>query len=117
MFWSVAFALFSLVPVIGTSLIWGPWVAYFLLSGSYFKGFALVIAAVLFIGMIDNVLRPMLIEGQVKMHTLLVFFSIMGGIAYAGIFGMIFGPILVSLFLTLLELYKIEFREDLKRYK
>ena len=45
-FWSVAFALFSLVPVIGTSLIWGPWVAYFLLSGSYFKGFALVIAAV-----------------------------------------------------------------------
>lgn len=116
-FWSVAFALFSLVPVIGTSLIWGPWAAYFLLSGSYYKGIGLVIAAVIFIGMIDNVLRPILIEGQVKMHTLLVFFSIMGGIAYAGIVGMIFGPILVSLFLTLLELYKLEFREDLKKYK
>ncbi len=116
-FWSVAFALFSLVPVIGTSLIWGPWAAYFLLSGSYFKGIALILAALLFIGMIDNILRPLLIEGQVKMHTLLVFFSIMGGIAYAGIVGMIFGPILVSLFLTLLELYKIEFREDLKKYK
>ena len=116
-FWSVAFALFSLVPVIGTSLIWGPWAAYFLLSGSYYKGIGLVIAAVVFIGMIDNVLRPILIEGQVKMHTLLVFFSIMGGIAYAGIVGMIFGPILISLFLTLLELYKLEFREDLKKYK
>ena len=116
-FWSVAFALFSLVPVIGTTLIWAPWTAYFLLSGSYVKGIALLIAAILFIGMIDNVLRPLLIEGQVKMHTLLIFFSIMGGIAYAGIVGMIFGPILVSLFLTLLELYKIEFREDLKKYK
>ena len=116
-FWSVAFALFSLVPVIGTSIIWVPWAAYFLLSGSYIKGIALIIAAVLFIGMIDNLLRPLLIEGQVKMHTLLVFFSIMGGIAYAGIVGMIFGPILVSLLLTMLELYKIEFGEDLKQYK
>jgi len=116
-FWSVAFALFSLVPVIGTSIIWVPWAAYFLLSGSYFKGIALVVAAVLFIGMIDNVLRPLLIEGKAKMHTLLVFFSIMGGISYAGIVGMIFGPILVSLFLTLLELYKLEFREDLQKYK
>ena len=116
-FWSFAFALFSLVPVIGTSIIWAPWAAYFLLSGSYIKGIALIIAAMIFIGMIDNVLRPLLIEGQVKMHTLLVFFSIMGGIAYAGIVGMIFGPILVSLFLTLLELYKIEFGEDLKKCK
>ncbi len=88
-----------------------------MLSGSYIKGIALIIAAMIFIGMIDNVLRPLLIEGQVKMHTLLVFFSIMGGIAYAGIVGMIFGPILVSLFLTLLELYKIEFGEDLKKCK
>lgn len=116
-FWSVAFALFSLVPVVGTSLIWVPWTAYFFLSGSWIKGLVLLAAAMLFIGMIDNILRPILIEGRAKMHTLLVFFSIMGGIAYAGIVGMIFGPILISLFLTMLELYKIEFREDLKALK
>lgn len=116
-FWAVAFALFSLVPVVGTSLIWVPWTAYFLLSGSYIKGIALLIAAIIFIGTIDNILRPLLIEGRVKMHTLLVFFSIMGGIAYAGMAGMIFGPILISLFLTLLELYKVEFKEDLQKFK
>jgi len=116
-FWSVAYALFSLVPVVGTGLIWVPWTAYFLLSGSYIKGIALIIAAAFFIGAIDNILRPLLIEGRVKMHTLLVFFSIMGGIAYAGMVGMIFGPILISLFLTLLELYKVEFKEDLQKFK
>ncbi len=116
-FWSVAFAISSLIPVVGTSLISVPWAVYFILSGSYVKGIALLAAAIVIIGMIDNILRPLLIEGKAKMHTLLVFFSIMGGIAYAGIVGMIFGPILLSLFLTLLELYKVEFKEDLKKIK
>jgi predicted PurR-regulated permease PerM len=65
--------------------------------------------------MIDNVLRPMFIEGQAGMHTLLVFFSIMGGIAYMGMIGMIFGPIVVSLGLTFIELYKMEFQEELSK--
>jgi predicted PurR-regulated permease PerM len=65
------------------------------------------------VAFIDNVLRPLLIEGKVKMHTLLVFMSLLGGINYFGIEGVIFGPIIVALGLTLLELYKMEFSQEL----
>lgn len=112
-FWSSMIALFSLVPVVGSALIWGPWAIYFFLTGSVVKGIVLIALAVLFIGMVDNLVRPLFIQGQAGMHTLLVFFSIMGGIAYFGMIGMIFGPIIVSLGLTFLELYRIEFKEEL----
>lgn len=113
LFWSTLMALFSLVPVVGTSIIWVPWAIYFLFTGSFVKAIVLVLLAVFFVGMIDNILRPLFIEGKAGMHTLLVFFSIMGGIAYFGMIGMIFGPIIVSLGLTFLELYKLEFRQEL----
>ncbi len=113
--WGTMMAIFSLVPVIGTAIIWVPWTIFLLASGSHIRALILVLAALLFVGMIDNVLRPMLIEGQAKMHTLLVFFSIMGGISYFGIIGMIIGPIVVALGLTFMELYKVEFREELEK--
>ncbi len=111
--WGSLMALFSLVPVVGTAIVWAPWTVFLISTGHVVKAVILVAAAVLFVGMIDNVLRPMLIEGKVKMHTMLVFFSIMGGISYFGIVGMILGPIVVALGLTFLELYKIEFRSEL----
>lgn len=113
--WGTLTAIFSLVPVIGTALIWVPWAIYFVASGSPIRALLLVLAAILFVGMIDNILRPILIEGQAKMHTLLVFFAIMGGISYFGITGMIMGPIIVALGLTFLELYKVEFRHELEK--
>ena len=113
LFWSFATALFSLVPVIGTALVWAPWAAYFFLTGSSVKGFLLVILSVVLVGTIDNVVRPLYIEGKAKMHTLVVFFAIMGGIGYFGILGMIFGPIVVAIGLTFVELYKMEFNQEL----
>ena len=115
LFWAFVTAVLSLVPVVGTALVWVPWAIYFFTTGSVVRGVVLVIAAVLFVGMIDNVIRPLLIEGKAKMHTLVVFFSIMGGIAYFGMLGMIFGPILVAIGLTFVELYKLEFRQELAK--
>jgi predicted PurR-regulated permease PerM len=111
--WGSLMALFSLVPLVGTAIVWVPWVVFLFASGSFAKAIILTIAAIFFVGMIDNIVRPLLIEGKVKMHTLLIFLSIMGGIAYFGMVGMIFGPILVALGLTFLELYKLEFRREL----
>ncbi len=113
--WGSLMALFSLVPLVGTAIVWVPWTVYLVSVGSVGRAVALVLAALLFVGMIDNVLRPLLIEGKVKMHTMLIFFSIMGGIGYFGIIGMIFGPIVVALGLTFLELYKIEFKQELAK--
>ena len=113
--WGTLTALFSLVPVFGTALVWFPWAVYFFLTGAWLRGAVLVVLAVLFVGMIDNVLRPILIEGRTKIHTLLVFFAIMGGIGYFGIVGIIFGPILLALGLTFVELYKTEFADELRK--
>lgn len=114
-FWGSMMALFSLVPVIGTALVWGPWAIYFLATGAYIRAGILIVLAAGLIGLIDNVLRPLLIEGRSGMHTLLVFFSIMGGISYFGLVGMIFGPIIVALGLTFVELFRVEFREVLNK--
>jgi len=107
--WGCLTALFSLLPVVGTGIVWGPWAIYFLLTQSTVQGIILVIGGVL-IGMMDNVIRALFIEGKSEMHTLIVFLSIMGGIGYFGLVGMIFGPIIVALGLTFLELYKREFQ-------
>lgn len=114
-FWASAMALFSLVPVVGTAVVWAPWALYLFLSGSTVKAVILVAAAVLFVGMIDNIVRPLFIEGQSGMHTLLVFFSLMGGVAYFGVSGLMFGPILVSLCLTFIELFRLEFKAELAK--
>jgi len=110
LFWGTISAFFSLVPVVGAAIIWIPWAIYFLVSGSIVKGILMVALQALVVGSLDNVLRPLLIEGRIRMHTMLVFFSIMGGIAYFGVLGMVFGPIIVALGMTLLEVYKIEVR-------
>ena len=107
--WGCLTALFSLLPVVGTGIVWGPWAIYFFLTDSPIQGIILVIGGVL-IGMMDNVIRALFIEGKSEMHTLIVFLSIMGGIGYFGLVGMIFGPIIVALGLTFLELYKREFQ-------
>lgn len=115
LFWGSLMGFFSMVPVVGTALVWVPWVIYFLAIGSYVKALVLGLVAALVVGSIDNVIRPLFIEGKARMPTLVVFFSLMGGVAYFGIVGLIFGPILVALALTFLEVYRIEFRDELQR--
>jgi predicted PurR-regulated permease PerM len=103
--WGSLTALFSLVPMVGTALIWAPWAIYLFAIGSPVKAVIFLIFQIVVVGGVDNVLRPLLIEGGVKMHTLLVFFSILGGITYFGILGMFFGPMIFAIAMTLLEFY------------
>ena len=112
LFWGCLTAFFSLVPVVGTAMVWCPWAIYLFLTQSVLQGIILV-AGGLLVGVMDNVLRAFFIEGKAKMHTLIVFLAIMGGIGYFGIVGMILGPIIVALGLTCLELYKMEFQQEI----
>ena len=113
--WGFLIALLSLVPVVGPALVWVPWALYFYSIGLTWRAIVLAVLMALFVGTIDNFLRPLLIEGKTKMHTLLVFLSIMGGIAYFGMVGMLFGPIVVAIALTFVELYKLEFQDELSK--
>src|SRR4030095_15019369 len=97
----------SLVPMVGTALIWVPWSIYLFAIGSPAKAVVFLVLQIVVVGGGDNLLRPMLIEGTVKMHTLLVFFSILGGITYFGILGMFFGPLIFAIAMTLLEFYVV----------
>ena len=103
--WGALTALFSLVPVVGTALIWVPWTIYLFATGSITRAVIFLILEVVAVGGMDNVLRPMLIEGQVKMHTLVIFFSILGGIAYFGVLGLFFGPLVFAIATAFLQFY------------
>jgi len=105
--WGTAMAIFSLVPLLGTFIIWGPASIILILNGSYIKGMALFLFGFLIIGTIDNILKPLIIGGRTKLHTLLIFFSVLGGIEFFGFIGFILGPIIAVLYLSLLEIYKI----------
>jgi predicted PurR-regulated permease PerM len=103
--WGSLTALFSLVPVVGTALIWAPWTIYLFAVGSPVKAVVFFILQVLIVGSVDNILRPLLMGGGVKMHTLVIFFSILGGIGYFGILGMFLGPLVFAIAIALLEFY------------
>ena len=94
-------ALFALVPVVGTAIIWGPGVIWLLSQGEL--GHAIFLAAwgAIVVGMVDNFLRPMLISGQVQVPTLAVFVGVMGGLSAFGFIGLFLGPIVLGLLVAL----------------
>ena len=103
--WGALTALLSLVPVIGSASVWVPWTLYLLAIGSYGRALIFVGSQAIVVGGIDNFLRPTLIEGRVRMHALVVFFSILGGIGYFGILGMFIGPLVFAMSIAFLEFY------------
>lgn len=107
-FWGTTMAFFSLVPVFGTFLIWAPAGLILILSGSYAKGIGLLLFGMLVISTVDNIIKPLIIGGRTKLHILLVFFSVLGGIKFFGFLGFILGPLITALCLSLLEMYTVE---------
>lgn len=107
-FWGTTMCVLSLVPLFGTFLIWGPASLIMFLSGSYMKGIGLFLFGALIISSVDNIIKPLVIGSRTKMHTLLVFLSVLGGIKFMGLVGFILGPLIMALFLTLIEIHAAE---------
>jgi predicted PurR-regulated permease PerM len=103
--WGTLTAVTSLIPVVGAAAVWIPLAIYLFFTGATYSAVVLVVFQAAVVGSVDNIMRPWLIRGRVQMHTLLVFFSILGGIAYFGIFGVILGPLVFAIGLTFFELY------------
>jgi predicted PurR-regulated permease PerM len=106
--WGIVMAFLSLLPVLGAWMVWVPAAIYLVAVGSYIKAAILLGVGVVVISMIDNVLRPILLSGRAQMNGLLVFISILGGIAAFGLLGIVLGPILVALGSAVLEFYTAE---------
>ena len=104
--WGTIAAITSLVPGIGTGIIIVPAIIYLLVSGNILPGLGLSIWGALFIGPVDQLLRPFLYKRGVTTHPIFILFAVLGGLSFFGPIGLIFGPIILSLFLTLLDIYK-----------
>jgi predicted PurR-regulated permease PerM len=98
--WAVVMALFSLLPAVGTAMVWMPVAVYFLVSGAIGKGILLIGYGILVIGLVDNVLRPILVGKDTKMPDYVVLISTLGGLAVFGLNGFVIGPVIAAMFMA-----------------
>jgi predicted PurR-regulated permease PerM len=112
-FWGAVMAIVSILPVAGTALIWVPGVIYLLSSGQTIAGLGLFIWGAAVVGTIDNVLRPILIGRDTKMPDLVILLSTLGGLSLFGPAGLIVGPMLAALLITVLTIYRRVFGDSL----
>ena len=109
-FWGVIMAFFSLLPL-GAWIVWMPVSIWLLLTGEIGRGITLMIVGAAGISMIDNFLRPILLSGRTQMNGLLVFISLLGGIAAFGLIGLVLGPVIMATAISFVDAYATERRE------
>lgn len=108
LFFGILIVIASVIPAAGSGLVWLPVGIGMILFGHLTAGLAIILTGFLVISTMDNLLRPKLIGSDTQMHPLLILFSTLGGIAYFGISGFIIGPIIVSLLVSLWDIYVLE---------
>lgn len=113
LFWGVIVAIFAFVPLVGTNIVIVPATLYLF----YAQGFVTAFSFFAFTNvqglLIDNLLTPRLVGGRMRMHNLLIFLALLGGIATFGMAGLVYGPLLAAFVLTLLDLYERVYRRRL----
>jgi len=104
-FWGTLMAVLSMIPGVGTTLVWLPAAIYLVLSGQVVTGMLLFAFCALIVGSIDNVLRPRLVGKDTKLPELVVLLSTLGGITLMGMVGFIIGPVIAALFISVWDIY------------
>jgi predicted PurR-regulated permease PerM len=100
--WGIVTGFFSLVPMVGSAGVWVPGSIVLLLTGHVVKGILLLLIGSLVIGTVDNIVRPLIVRKSVRLHTLFVFFSLLGGLQAFGVLGLFVGPVILSVTAALL---------------
>ncbi|MFC0268700.1 AI-2E family transporter [Kushneria aurantia] len=109
--WGVIMAFLSLLPAIGSALIWAPVAIYYMVTGNYFESGVLFFVGIVIIGLTDNFLRPILVGKDTKLPDYVVLISTLGGLALFGINGFVIGPLIAALFVAAWDLFCQE-RDD-----
>lgn len=104
--WAVLMAFFSLVPAVGAGLVWVPVAIYFFITGAIWQSIVLTAYGVLVIGLIDNVLRPVLVGKDTRMPDYLVMITTLGGMVVFGINGFVIGPAIAAMFIAVWHIYE-----------
>jgi predicted PurR-regulated permease PerM len=110
--WAVLMALLSLLPAVGSALVWLPVAIYFLVSGAVWEGGVLIVFGVLVIGMVDNILRPILVGKDTRMPDYVILVSTLGGMAIFGLNGFVIGPLVAAMFMAVWDTVAAARAED-----
>ena len=105
--WGTLMAFLSLLPAIGAAIVWLPVAIYFLATGAVLNGLLLAAFGVLVIGLVDNVLRPLLVGKDTKLPDYVVLMSTIGGMALFGLNGFVIGPVIAAMFIAAWDLFSI----------
>lgn len=105
--WGLVMAVLAVLPVLGAFVVWVPAALFLLLAGSWVKALILTLWGVLVVGTIDNLLRPILVGNRLKLHTVLAFLSVVGGLVLFGPAGLILGPVTLTITTELLAIWAV----------
>ena len=111
--WSVLVFILALLPIVGAPMIWVPWGLYLIYIGDTFNGVGLLLYSAVLVNGIEHVIRPKLIGSVADIHPLIVLLGVVGGLVVFGFIGFILGPLVLSVFMTVLNLYRKEFAKRL----
>jgi predicted PurR-regulated permease PerM len=103
--WGALMAVLSLLPAVGSALVWLPVAIYFLVTGAIWRGVVLIAFGVLVIGLIDNLLRPVLVGKETKIPDYVVLVATLGGLAIFGINGFVIGPVIAAMFMAAWDIF------------
>lgn len=104
--WGVVMTFLSMIPMLGAFVVWVPAAIYLAATGHYAKAVLMVLWGTLVIGMIDNFLRPKLVGSRTKLHELLIFFAVLGGLQVFGVLGIVLGPVVLALTMALIDVFR-----------
>lgn len=115
--WGVIMALLAFLPIVGIGVVFVPFSIYLFLAGRIGAGIFFIVFYLVLSGVIEYLFKPKLVGQRVQMHTLLVFFSIIGGLKLFGILGIIYGPLIMTGFLTLTDIYHSSYQMQVEASK
>ena len=104
--WGTVMALVAVLPVLGAAIVWLPVAVYLAAEGDWQRATVLALWGAIVVSMIDNVLYPILVKNEIRLHTVPVFISVLGGLAVFGVTGVVLGPLVLVVALTLLEIWR-----------
>ena len=105
-------AFLAFIPILGPFLVYVPAGLILIATGSVIKGVLLIVIGTVAVSQIDNILRPLLVSGKTGMHTMLLFVSIMGGVGMFGLLGIVLGPFIAAVFVSMFDIFRLKLTED-----